>query len=47
MHGLRIIVHGSRRAASGGEVRQLAVRLRVPGGNVYDDGETACMKADH
>lgn len=44
MPSLRIIAHGSRRAASSDEVRQLAVQVRVLAGNAYDDGERLSWK---
>ena len=43
MPSLLIIAHGSRRAASNDEVRQLADQVRAQAGNAYDDVETAFL----
>jgi sirohydrochlorin ferrochelatase len=44
MPSLLIIAHGSRRAASNDEVRQLADQVRAQAGNAYDDVETAFLE---
>jgi sirohydrochlorin ferrochelatase len=44
MPSLLIIAHGSRRAASNDEVRQLAVQVRAQAGNACDEVETAYME---
>lgn len=44
MASLLIIAHGSRRAASNDEVRQLAERVRTHAGKAYDHVETAFLE---
>jgi len=44
MPSLLIIAHGSRRAASNDEVRQLAERVRAQAGQAYDQIETAFLE---
>jgi len=44
MPSLLIIAHGSRRAASNDEVRQLADQVRAQAGKAYDDVETAFLE---
>jgi sirohydrochlorin ferrochelatase len=44
MPSLLIIAHGSRRAASNDEVRQLADLVRSQAGNAYADVETAFLE---
>jgi sirohydrochlorin ferrochelatase len=44
MPSLLIIAHGSRRAASNDEVRQLADQVRAQAGNAYADVETAFLE---
>lgn len=44
MPSLLIIAHGSRRAASNDEVRQLAERVRAQAGQAYDHIEAAFLE---
>jgi sirohydrochlorin ferrochelatase len=44
MPSLLIIAHGSRRAASNDEVRQLAAQVRAQPGQAYDHVETAFLE---
>ena len=44
MPSLLIIAHGSRRAASNDEVRQLADQVRAQGGDAYEHVETAFLE---
>lgn len=44
MSSLLIIAHGSRRAASNDEVRQLADQVRGQAGNAYKDVEAAFLE---